>query len=102
MAREKMSLVDLKKLFPSETGGKYHPLKATKPNYAHVHNPAYKPPKSKITPKVWEEQQKMLKKQLVLERKSKPLLYECPVCKTPMIKLGWCEEDRRWSVLKAA
>jgi len=35
--------------------GKYKPSKATKPGFAHVHNPHYLPPKSNTTPKVWEE-----------------------------------------------
>jgi hypothetical protein len=97
--KEKMTLQALKDLFPKERGGKYIPLIATKPGFAHIHNPTYMPPKTKMTPKVWEEQQKQFKK-LQAEKHPKKLDYECPICKSPSRKLDYCEADNVWPVLK--
>ena len=97
---DKISLQELKKIFGEYHAGKYRPLKATKPGFAHIVNPQYKPPKG-ISPQKWEDQQKALKMNLDAKKKKKPFLYECPDCLKPMGKLGYCDAHKRWARLIA-
>lgn len=94
----KISLQELKSMYGG-ISGKYKPSKATKPGFAHVHNPHYLPPKSNTTPKVWEEQQKTIKMNIEAKKKHKPLLYQCSDCLVPMGKLGYCEVHKKWANL---
>lgn len=93
----KLTLKEFVGLFPNYESHKFVPLVATKRGYAHKHNPHYMPPKSKMTPKIWEEQERKRKKQFKLNTQ-KTLKYKCPVCEIPMRKLGYCEMDKKWSV----
>jgi hypothetical protein len=95
----KISLGELKKMFGDYQSGRYKPLVATKPGFAHVHNPHYLPPKSNTTPKVWEEQQKTIKMNIEAKKKHKPLLYQCSDCLVPMEKLGYCYTHKKWASL---
>jgi hypothetical protein len=92
----KISLQDLKKMYGDYQSGRYKPFKATKPGFAHVVNPTYKPPKG-ISPKQYEDQQKSFKMLAESKKQHKPFLYECPDCLKPMGKLGYCEVHRRWA-----
>jgi hypothetical protein len=101
----KMTLQDLKDMFLRKNVSlqRTRPTKhvGSKAGFYHTVNPTYSPPKSKITPKAWEEQQKAYKKSLAAKIK-KNLNYECPDCKIkqPMGKLGYCEEHKKWAILK--
>jgi len=54
-SRKKMSLQDLKDLWPAYEPGHVgiDPRDATKKGFPHKHNPTYKPPKSALTPAQW-------------------------------------------------
>ena len=95
--KTKMTLQEFTGLFPGPIPYGYKPLKATKKGFAHVHNPHWMPPKSKVTPKNWESQQRELK-----TRNAKPTKkgYICPTCEKPCGKLDYCETDKKWPVLK--
>jgi hypothetical protein len=93
----KISLQELKSMYGG-VSGKYRPQSATKPGFAHIVNPTYKPPKG-ITPKQYEEQQKTIKMNLDAKKKKKPFLYECPECLKPMYKLGYCNVHKKWASL---
>ena len=94
----KISLQELKNIYGEYHAGKYRPLVATKPGFAHIVNPQYKPPKG-ITPKQWEEQQKSFKMINDAKKKKKPFFYECPECLKPMHKLGYCDVHKKWARL---
>ena len=95
----KISLQELQKIFGEYHAGKYRPLVATKSGFAHVVNPTYKPPKSDMTPKKYEDQQKSFKIMNEAKKKKKPFLYQCPDCFKPMGKLGYCEAHKKWAQL---
>lgn len=65
----------------------------------HRINPIREPVKSKLTPAQWHKEIRKHPYKTKIEKKT---FYECPVCKTPMNKTGWCETDRIWSVLSVA
>jgi hypothetical protein len=56
--RKKMSLADLKDLYPIYSPGKALPAKATKKGFSHKVNPTYKPPAASLTPKEWHKAQR--------------------------------------------
>lgn len=61
---KKMTLNDLKSLFPAYEPNRYKPEKATKKGVVHNHRPTYKPPKADRTPAQWKEmRRKMTPKQ---------------------------------------
>ena len=94
----KLSLQELKNMFFEYQPGRYHPMRASKPGFVHVVNPHYMPPASEFTPKHWEERMKEQKKILASGSKKK-LLYQCSDCLTPMGKLGYCYEHKKWASL---
>jgi len=55
MSHKKMSLDDLKSLFPAYEPNKYKPERATKKGFKHNHKPTWKPPKADLTPAQWKE-----------------------------------------------
>jgi hypothetical protein len=94
--RTKMSLDDLKSLYPEYRPAKSVPIHATRKGFKHKVNPVWLPSTKQISPaKYHHSMRKMLesKKKLVT-------FYECPVCHTPMKKTAWCEDDRKWAALK--
>jgi hypothetical protein len=101
----KMTLRDLKDMFLRKNISlqRIRPTKhiGSKTGFLHAVAHTYKPPKSDMTPKKWEEQQRMFKKSIALKVKKK-LNYECPDCeiKQSLGKLDWCEIHQKWSVLK--
>jgi hypothetical protein len=58
MQRKKMSLQDLKDLYPSYDPYGHAPTKATQKGFAHKHNPTWMPPKSKLTPAQWARERR--------------------------------------------
>ena|ERR1035437_1742063 len=94
----KISLQELKKMFFEYQPGRYKPMKATKPGFVHTHTPHYMPPASEMTPKRFEERTKEQKKILASGAK-KNFLYQCLDCLTPMGKLGYCYEHKKWASL---
>ena len=55
---KKMTLDDLKNLFPKYEPNKYKPEKATKRGYKHTHRPTWLPPKQKISPAEWKRRRR--------------------------------------------
>lgn len=51
--KKKMSLQDLKDLYPAYEPQKFQPSGATRRGFVHAHKPTWKPPKSKLTPAQW-------------------------------------------------
>ena len=104
----KISFDELKKLFLMPLWGKGRTTslgnikiskhQGSKKGYMSVQN-HYVPPKSNMTPKKWEDQQKSFKMMAEAKKKKKPFLYQCSDCFKPMGKLGYCDAHGKWASL---
>ena len=96
MKRDKMSKEEFRKLFPLEY--KPHKVKvgATQNGYVPILKEKWQPAKSKLTPAQWHKQ---MRNHPFITKPKRKTFYECPVCKIPLAKTGWCGTDRKWATL---